>query len=84
MTRNDVSQMLESFLSLLQREQELKEELLSLKMFGNHATADDVTRKVVRHADLLAEIGRLRTEEMLPILEYLASFISMTRMDRVA
>lgn len=84
MTKTDVSQMLEHFLSLLQREQELKEELLSLKMFGSHATADDVTVKIIRHSDLLAEIERLRTEEMLPILEHLASFISDTRMDRVA
>lgn len=84
MTKSDVTQTLEHFLSLLQREQELKEELLSLKMFGSHATADDVSLKITRHNDLLSEIERLRNEEMLPILDGLASFISLTRMDRVA
>lgn len=76
MTREEVQARLDAFLALLQREQEVKEELLALKMMGHKATEEALKEKLQRQNDLLAEVERLRHEEMLPILEELASFIS--------
>ena len=74
MTREEVQERLDAFLALIEREHELKEELLALKMMGHKATEQAMKDKLQQQNDLLAEIDRLRNQEMLPILEELAAF----------
>lgn len=84
MTRSDVEERLERFLALIDQQQGLREELLQLKMWGKRATEDAVADRLGRQAEMIEEIERLRNEEMLPILEELAAFISAVRLDGVA
>jgi len=84
MTRSDVEERLERFLALIDQQQGLREELLQLKMWGKRATEDSVTDRLGRQAEMIEEIERLRNEEMLPILEELAAFISAVKLDGVA
>jgi hypothetical protein len=83
MTPEEVEEAMERFLALLGREQEVKEELLALEMRGTRATPEELHRRLARHDNLIAEVGRLRREEMLPILERLTAFIASTRVNRV-
>lgn len=84
MTRGDVEERLERFLALIDQQQGLREELLQLKMWGKRATQEAVADRLGRQAEMIEEIERLRNEEMLPILEELAAFISAVRLDGVA
>ena len=84
MTRSDVEERLERFLALIDQQQGLREELLQLKMWGKRATEDAVADRLGRQAEMIEEIERLRSEEMLPILEELAAFISSVKLDGVA
>jgi hypothetical protein len=84
MTRSDVEDRLERFLSLIDQQQGLREELLQLKMWGKRATEDAVADRLGRQAEMIQEIERLRNEEMLPILEELAAFISAVKPHGVA
>lgn len=84
MTRTDVEDRLERFLALIDQQQGLREELLQLKMWGKRATEEAVADRLGRQAEMIEEIERLRNEEMLPILEELAAFISAVRLDGVA
>ncbi|MBT9582927.1 hypothetical protein IV102_06230 [bacterium] len=84
MTRGEVEERLERFLALIDQQQGLREELLQLKMWGKRATEDAVADRLGRQAEMIEEIERLRNEEMLPILEELAAFISTVKLDGVA
>ena len=76
MTREELMKEAETFMGLLHREQEIKEELLALKMHGAQATQEAIDRKLAKHDTLIAEIKQLRFEEMLPILERITQFIA--------
>ena len=84
MTRSDVEESLDRFLELVDRQQEVREELLALKMSGKRATEEVVTDQVSRHQELIQEIERIRHQEMLPILEELGRFIASVKVDGVA
>lgn len=83
MTREEVQARLEAFLALLDQEQAIKEELLALKMYGRHATEEEMAFKLAAQQELIEAIERLRREEMLPILEEMASFVGGSRLDHV-
>lgn len=83
MTREEVQERLDRFLALLDQEQELREELLALPLHGRHAVDEVVAEALSDQDELITEIERLRTEEMLPILEEIAEFIGGARVDRV-
>jgi len=83
MTREEVQERLDRFLALMDQEQALREELLALPMYGRHATEEAVELALNTQTELIAEIERLRHEEMLPILEEIAAFIGSARVDRV-
>ena len=84
MTREDVEERLERFLELVDRQQEVREELLALKMHGHRATEEEVSERVARHQELIQEIDSIRQEKMLPILEELTRFIASVKVDNVA
>ncbi|MBI2264019.1 MAG: hypothetical protein HYU64_02410 [Armatimonadetes bacterium] len=81
MTKEEVKEKLREFEGYLEREMELKEELLSLKLRGNKATEQEVLDKLAHHDDLVAEIERIREENMLPILDELMKFIASKTVD---
>lgn len=83
MTREEVQQRLDAFMGLLDQEQLLKEELLALRLYGRRATEDEVAEQLARHDELIREIERLRAEEMLPLLEEVAAFVSSQGLDHV-
>lgn len=83
MTREEVQERFDTFLALLDREQELKEELLRLKLRGTRDEKDQIAERVARHDELIQAIEELRHREMLPILEDLAAFIGSRGFDRV-
>lgn len=83
MHREYVRARLEEFLGLLRREQELKEQLLALKMHGRRATPEEAAERLAAHDSLIAEIERLRQEGMLPILEEMARFVAAGRVNHV-
>ena len=83
MTREEVQERLDRFLALMDREQELREELLALPLHGRHAVDEVVAEALSDQDELITEIERIRTEEMLPILEEIAEFIGGARVDRV-
>lgn len=83
MTREEVQQRLDAFMGLLDQEQVLKEELLALRLYGRRATEDEVAEQLARHDELIREIERLRAEEMLPLLEEVAAFVSSQGLDHV-
>ena len=79
LTREELMKEAETFMALLHREQEIKEELLALKMHGAQATQEAIDRKLGQHDSLIAEIKRIRFEEMLPILERITQFIASAK-----
>lgn len=83
MTREEVQERLDAFMVLLDQEQILKEELLALRLYGRRATEDEVGEQLARHDELIREIERLRSEDMLPLLEEVAAFVSSQRLDHV-
>lgn len=84
MNREDVQQRFEAFLVLLGRENELKEELLALRMGGRRATADEAEDRLRAHQELIDAIERIRHQEMLPLLDELMAFVARARAGRVA
>jgi len=84
MTRSDVEKQLDHFLSLIDQQQGLLEELLQLKMWCKRATEETVAERLNRQTEMIDEVERLRHQEMLPILEGLAAFISTAKVDGVA
>lgn len=83
MTREEVQERLDAFMVLLDQEQILKEELLALRLYGRRATEDEVGEQLARHDELIREIERLRHEDMLPLVEEVAVFVSSQRVDHV-
>lgn len=84
MTRSQVEEKLEQFLELLDEQQVLREELLALKMGGKRATEEAVREALQRQTDMVAEIERIRMEQMLPILDELARFLNSRQVQGVA
>lgn len=63
--------------------QERLDRFLALPLHGRHAVDEVVAEALSDQDELITEIERLRTEEMLPILEEIAEFIGGARVDRV-
>jgi len=72
-TPEEIKEKIKKFDGFLDQEMKLQEELLTLDI---HGTRDKVERLAKRHNEILAEIERLRSEEMLPMLEDMVEFIA--------
>jgi hypothetical protein len=76
LTEDDVKKRLESFQKWLAAEQSCQQELLNLNI---HGSRDQVEKAQARHEELIAEIERIRMEEMMPILEEVSEFVSVSQ-----
>ncbi len=74
LTKDEIREMARDFLRYVQYEEELREELLLLKLAGR---LDEVKEALKRHDELIAEIERNRRENILPIIEKLMKFVSL-------
>lgn len=73
LTSAEVVERMKAYNDLLGREKGLKEELLSLKLYGNREAALLAQQ---RHDDILKEIEDIRIKGMLPIIRECCDFIA--------
>jgi len=76
LSRQEVTERIQKLNELVAREQEIKEKLVNLKLYGNR---EHVFHARKEHDELIAEIERLRMTEMLPIATELNNFIEAAK-----
>ncbi len=81
LTLDEVHDRTRRFQAFLGREKELQAFLLKLKITGDHS---QVQERVRLHDEAIAEIHRLRHDEMLPILKELSDFVQAAKAQEVA
>ena len=74
MTKDEVRQKMEQFFGYLMEEQELREELSSLKF--NNVTEQELKEAISRQNRLLKQIDRVHKEKMLPLVNEVADFVA--------
>ncbi|HBN09916.1 MAG TPA: hypothetical protein DD435_15165 [Cyanobacteria bacterium UBA8530] len=73
LTSAEVMEKMKAYNDLLTREKSLKEELLSLKIYGNR---DAAALAEQRHDEIMGEIQEIRTKGMLPLIRECCEFIA--------
>ena len=76
MTKQEVCTLHDEFCKFVDKEQEYKEELLRLKLYGSSADMNTITENLMRNDELIEAIAQNRQESILPILETLMKFIT--------
>lgn len=79
MNRDQVRARMERFYRYLAQEQELRDELTSLKF--TNVSEQTARESLSRQHQLLAQINRLHKEEMLPMVSELANFVALRLKD---
>ena len=75
MNRDQVRERMQRFYKCLAQEQELRDELCTLKF--TNVTEEVAKESLSRQHQLLARIDRLHKDEMLPVVNELADFVAL-------
>lgn len=74
MTKQEVIEKMEYFSELVEKEQKLQEELLSLQMYGSDPNV--IREKLQRHDEIIKEIEDIRFNRVIPLLKEIADFVA--------
>ena len=73
LNREEIEKRVRRFSEFMRREQELRDEIMTLQLYGSR---DKSAQSTARHDEILEEIEKNRYENMMPILEELMAFIA--------
>jgi len=79
LSSQEILEKMARYVECAKRIRELKDYLLTFRFLGNHEQW--LEEELARHDEAVEEVGRLYQEEMLPLIEEMADYLSTHKED---